>query len=473
MKRLAVVVLAAGQGKRMKSGLAKVLHPLLGSPLVDYPLKVAESLKPEKIVVVVGVQGDQVKDALSRRGVEFALQKEQKGTGHAVQAALPKLKGFKGDVFVLYGDSPLYRSATAKELVKVHRRKKAAVTLLTAVTDDPTGYGRIIRDGAGNVMSIVEEKDCTEEQRKIKEVNPGLYCYDIDFLRKGLPKLKNNNKQGEYYLTDLAGMAALDHKLVASSTVDDGREVHGVNSLAELARAGAILRQRISGEHALAGVTIEDPENTFIEPGVTIGKETVIEPGVRLAGETKIGPSAVIEMNCRIEDSDIAAGARIKAGSVIEESKVGKNAQVGPMAHLRPGSDIGEDCRIGNFVETKKAKIGKGSKASHLSYIGDAEIGKGVNIGCGFITCNYDGVNKFKTVIEDDVFVGSDSQTVAPVKIGKGAYIGSGSTITEDVPPGSLALTRAPLTIKEGWAKEKSDRNKKIGKKAKKSGSRK
>lgn len=463
MKHLAVVILAAGQGTRMKSDRAKVLHPLLGKPMIAYPLTAARSFSPERVVVVIGVQADQVSRALVKERVRFALQKEQKGTAHAVMAALPALRGFTGDVVVLYGDSTLLRPETLKNLVAVHRRKKADMTLITADLQDATGYGRIIRDRRGAILAIVEQKDCTPEQRALHEFNPGIYCCRSDFLKKALPKVKNKNRQKEYYLTDLVGIAVQGGKRVASLKVAEAAELAGINTRAELARAAAVLRARINQAHCRAGVTIEDPDNTRIEPDVKIGRDTVIEQGARICGATVIGRGCVIEMNVRIEDSVIQPGVRIKSGSVIEESEVGSGSQIGPMAHLRPGSKIGKDARIGNFVETKKAIIGDGAKLSHLTYAGDAEIGKRVNIGCGFITCNYDGTKKWKTVIEDDVFVGSDTQTVAPVRIGRGAYIGSGSTITRDVPSGALALTRAPLVVKEGWAKKKAAGRKKGG----------
>jgi len=456
MKNLAVVVLAAGEGTRMKSERAKVLHPVLGRPMVSYPLEVARALKPEKTVVVVGVQAKQVKDALQDYDLSFALQKEQKGTGHAVLSALPALKGFDGDVLVFYGDGPCLRAETLKGLVSLHRKRKAKMSLLTVMLDGPAGYGRIVRDEAGNIRGIVEQKDCTEKQKEIKEANPGLYCYEAGFLKNNLKKLKNDNRQKEYYLTDLVEMAVNSGLKVASGRVEDPAEVLGVNSRWELAKVEGVLKQRINKNHCLAGVTIESPETVHIAPEVKIGIDAVIEPGVRLCGVTRIGKGAHIEMNSRLTDTVVEEGARVKTGSVLEECTVRSGAQVGPMAHVRPGSEIGKNAKLGNFVETKKALIGEGAKISHLSYVGDAEIGKRVNLGCGFITCNYDGTNKWKTVIEDDAFVGSDSQTVAPVTIGKGSYIGSGSTITADVPPGSLSMTRSPQIVKQEWAKKKA-----------------
>ncbi|MFO8055738.1 MAG: bifunctional UDP-N-acetylglucosamine diphosphorylase/glucosamine-1-phosphate N-acetyltransferase GlmU [bacterium] len=456
MKNLAVVILAAGEGKRMKSGRAKVLHPLLGRPMVSYPLKVARSLKPEKTVVVVGVQAEEVKAAIKAKDVSFALQKEQKGTGHALMSAMPALKGFQGDVLVIYGDGPCLRSDTLKELVKLHRKRKAEMSLLTVEMEDPGGYGRILRDEGGRVQGIVEHKDCTPSQRKIKEANPGLYCYRMEFLKDNLKKLGNDNRQKEYYLTDLVEMAVKQGRKVPAAKVGDPCEVLGINSKWELARVEGILKERINQEHCNAGVTIQSPESVHIEPAVKIEADAVIEPGARLSGTTRIGKGAVIEMNTRLTNTVVEEKGRIKTGSVLEDCTVKTGAQVGPMAHIRPGSVIGKEAKIGNFVETKKAHIGEGAKISHLSYVGDADIGRRVNIGCGFITCNYDGTDKWKTVVEDDAFVGSDTQTVAPVTIGKGAYIGSGSTITEDVPPGALSMTRAPQLIKEDWVKKKS-----------------
>ncbi len=485
MKGLAVIILAAGEGTRMKSDTAKVLHPLMGKPLVYYALEAAKALEPERLVVVVGDQADQVKAELADQGVRFALQKEQKGTAHAVAKAMPSLKGFKGQVMVIYADTPLVRAKTLKSLAAMHRGKKAAITLMTAKVSGPYGYGRIMRDHKGRIKAIIEEKDCTPGQRSIKEINPGMYCYDTEFLKSALPKVKNKNKQGEYYLTDLVQIAVDSGVSPASAMIGDNSEIMGVNSRWDMAKVTAALISRINHQHARSGVTIVSQENTYIQPGVKIGKDTVVEPGAWIEGRTKIGSGSkvemqariknsklasgvVVEMCSRIEDSTVEKGARIKTGSVIEESRVGQGSQVGPMAHLRPGSVIGKDARIGNFVETKKALIKEGAKSSHLSYIGDAEVGRRVNLGCGFITCNYDGKDKWKTVIEDHVFVGSDTQTVAPVRIGRGAYIGSGSTIDKDIPQGSLALTRAPLVIKEGWARKKKSSKSSSAKKGKK-----
>jgi bifunctional UDP-N-acetylglucosamine pyrophosphorylase/glucosamine-1-phosphate N-acetyltransferase len=472
MRRLAVVVLAAGQGTRMKSDRAKVLHPILGRPMIWYPLATALALGAERTVVVTGAQAEQVRSALTGMGVSFAVQKEQRGTAHAVMAAMPALKGFDGDVLVLYGDGPLWRPETARDLIAIHRRRKADISLVTINLDNPYGYGRILRDGRGRVYGIVEEKDLTPEQKRLPESNPGMYAYRSDFLRLALPRVKTGNAQAEYYLTDLVEIAVAAGKKVESHTIADQAEIVGVNSRAELARASELLRERINRRHGDAGVTIESPADTIIEPEVEIGRDTTIETGARLMGVTVveegctieagarikdslIGAGSTIEAGCRLDRAFIRAGVRIKQNCVLEDCEVAEGVEFGPMSRLRPGSKIGRDVKVGNFVEFKKARIGAGTKVAHLSYIGDADIGANVNVGCGFITCNYDGERKWRTVVEDDVFIGSDSQTVAPVKIGRGAYIGSGSTIAREIPPGALALTRAPLTIKEGWADKK------------------
>lgn len=472
MKKLAVVVLAAGQGTRMKSDLAKVLHPILGQPLIMYPIGTALALGAERTVVVTGVQAEPVRAALAKSGVVFAAQKEQRGTGHAVMAALPALKGFEGDVLVLYGDGPCWRPETAESLLAIHRRKKADLSLVTVHLPQPSGFGRIIRDQRGRVTAIIEQKDCSPEQFDLTESNPGMYVYDSKFLRAALPRLKTDNAQQEYYLTDLVGIAVGDGRKVESHLLEDRDETIGVNSREDLAHAAAVLRGRINRRHLAAGVTLEDPGEIVIEPRAQIGRDTVIEADARLLGFTVIGAGCVIEAAARITDSVIGDGCRvdagcrldrarlapgvhIKQGCVLEDCEVEEGVEFGPMSRIRPGSVIGRDVKVGNFVEFKKAQIGPGTKVAHLSYIGDAEIGRNVNVGCGFITCNYDGVVKSKTVVEDDVFIGSDSQAVAPVVIRRGAYIGSGSTITREIPADSLALTRSALVVKEGWATKK------------------
>jgi bifunctional UDP-N-acetylglucosamine pyrophosphorylase/glucosamine-1-phosphate N-acetyltransferase len=455
MKNLAAVILAAGESRRMRSRRIKVLHRLMGKALVDYPVELARAAGAKPVVVVTGIQADEVKTHLKGQPVRFALQKRQLGTGHAVMAAKNAFKGTTGDILIFYGDVPLLTAKTIRKLVQSHRRTKARLSLLVTNMPEPKGYGRIIRDAAGRLIDIKEEADCSREQRRIQAVNPGIYCADKKWLFSNLPRIKSNNRQREFYLTDLPALAAKAGLHVNTVEARDYHEVLGINNRAELHRAQALLQERINKGHMEAGVTMEDPGRTYIEPGVKIGEDTHLETDVRLTGQTRIGPDCFIQAHARISDSVIEKGAEIRQGSVIEKSRVGQGATIGPMAHLRPGSAVGRGAHIGNYVELKKAKVGAGTKAAHLTYLGDAVIGKNVNIGCGTITCNYDGRKKWLTVIEDDVFVGSDTQLIAPVRIGRGAYLGSGSTISTDVPPHSLALTRAPEVHKPGWAKKR------------------
>ncbi len=462
MKSLAAVILAAGESKRMRSRTVKVLHQLLGRSLIDYPVELARSAGADPVVVVLGIQAEEVKKHLREEPVRFAVQKKQLGTGHAVLSARSALKGFNGDVLILYGDVPLLKKDTIRKLIRSHRRKKARLSLLVTHMPDPKGYGRIIRDHSGHLVHIIEEADCAREQRGIKEVNPGIYCADCGWLFQALPRIKSDNRKVEFYLTDLPALSVKSGSEVNTVAVQDFRETLGINTRAHLHRAQVFLGERINARHLESGVTMEDPAHTYIETGVRIGPDTYLEPGVRLTGRTRIGSDCWIQAQARISHSIIEKGVEIRAGSVIEESLVRTGATVGPMAHLRPGSVVGRGAHIGNYVELKKAVVGDGTKAAHLTYLGDARIGRNVNIGCGTITCNYDGEKKWKTVIGDDVFVGSDTQLIAPVRVGRGAYLGSGSTISKDVPPHSLALTRAPQVHKPGWVK----RRKKGGKKA-------
>jgi bifunctional UDP-N-acetylglucosamine pyrophosphorylase/glucosamine-1-phosphate N-acetyltransferase len=446
-----VVILAAGLGTRMKSALAKALHPLAGMPLVRHVLNAVLSLDPEKVVLVLGHQADKVRNAVVDYGAEIVLQAEQLGTGHAVRQAKESLAGATGPVLVLCADTPLLTSGTLRSAIELHRKSRAAVTLITAMVEDPFGYGRVVRGKTG-VMGVVEEKDATAAQKKIKEVNAGIYCFDPAFLLSALERLGKNNAQGEYYLPDTIELARKKKRTVAALTCGDPDEVIGVNSRKDLSRAEAVMRERINRQWMLDGVTMIDPDTTFVGSEVSMGRDVVLYPNVRLEGKTKIGGSCVVYSGSRIVDSVIAGSVTVKDCSVIEESDIASGAVVGPFAHLRPGSVIGEGARIGNFVEIKKSTIGAGSKANHLAYIGDATVGSDVNIGAGVITCNYDGYEKHRTVIEDGVFVGSDAQLVAPVTIGKGALIAAGATITRDVPADALAISRVPQTVREGFA---------------------
>lgn len=446
-----VVILAAGLGTRMKSGLAKALHPVAELPLVRHVLNAAAGIDPAKIVLVLGHQAERVRAAVEGAGVEIVIQTEQLGTGHAVQQAREALAGASGPVMILCADTPLLTTATLRATLDRHRKSRAAATLITTLAEDPFGYGRIVR-AKGAVTAVVEEKDATAAQKKIKEVNAGIYCFDAKFLLSSLTQLGRNNAQGEYYLPDTIAIARKKKKVVAAFLCPDPDEVIGVNSRADLSRAEAVMRGRINGRWMAEGVTMLDPGSVFVGPEVTLGRDVTLYPNVRLEGRTRIGDGCVIYPGVRIRNCALANSVTIKDHSVLEEAEVAAFASIGPFAHLRPGANIGEKARIGNFVEVKKSTIGAGSKANHLSYIGDATVGRDVNIGAGVITCNYDGYEKFRTVIEDNVFVGSDAQLVAPVRVGSGAVIAAGATITRDVPADALAINRLPQEIREGYS---------------------
>ncbi|MBI5874485.1 MAG: bifunctional UDP-N-acetylglucosamine diphosphorylase/glucosamine-1-phosphate N-acetyltransferase GlmU, partial [Deltaproteobacteria bacterium] len=382
-------------------------------------------------------------------------QEPQLGTGHAVLCAKSALKNFTGDCLILSGDVPLITRETVMGLLNLHAKKKAAISFISTVVEDPAGYGMVLRDENNSILRIVEHKDANIEEKAVNEINTGIYCVDTKFLFSGLKKVKKENAQGEYYLPDLIEMAVNQGKMVACLTHIDSAEVIGINNRIELAEANGVMRQRINNELMLSGVTLLDPDTAYIQYGVNIGKDTIIYPNVFLEGDTNIGQRCLIEEGCKIINSTIGDDSVIKSNSVIESSTIGRHVSIGPFARLRPDSEIGDNAKVGNFVEMKKSKLGKSSKANHLSYIGDAIIGKDVNIGAGTITCNYDGIKKHQTIIEDGAFIGSDSQLVAPVRVGKGAYIGSGSTITKNVPAGSLALTRVEQRVIEGWAEKR------------------
>ncbi len=456
MADIAALVLAAGKGTRMKSNLVKVMHPLAGCPMVDYPVVAARAAGAGRLVLVVGHQSEKVRDHFAGvADVAFAVQEEQLGTGHAVACAAGALAGFGGRVLILCGDVPLIREKTLTDLLARHEERQAVVTVLTAHLDDPTGYGRVVKREGGRILRIVEEKDATPEERNISEINSGIYCVNGDFLFEAVAGLSNDNAQGEYYLTDIIRMAADRCLHCYSLPVDDPAEVMGVNDRVQLAAAGKILQSRINEALMLDGVTIVDPAATYIEPGVRVGRDTVIHPGVQIGGATEVGSGCTIESNALIRGCRLGNGVHVKTGSVMTDALLHDGVAVGPMAHLRPGTELMAHVKIGNFVETKKIVMGEGSKASHLTYLGDATIGSNVNVGCGTITCNYDGVNKHRTVIGDDVFVGSDVQFVAPVTIGRNSLIAAGTTVTQDVPPDSLAIARTPQVNKEGWKLKK------------------
>jgi bifunctional UDP-N-acetylglucosamine pyrophosphorylase/glucosamine-1-phosphate N-acetyltransferase len=447
---LAAVVLCAGKGTRMKSEMAKVLHPVLGQPLAAWPIGRALALGCQPVVAVVGHQGDQVRAALEPRfpGLRFANQDEQRGTADAVRAALAALDGVTGPVLVLYGDTPLLRGATLQELVDVFRRDTAPLALVSTVAHDATGYGRVLRVEE-RITGIVEEKDCTADQRSIREVNAGVYLIDADFLRAELAQLRPANAQGEYYLTDLVALAARRGEV--GSVRADFEDTAGVNDRADLAACTRVLQSRINLEHMRSGVTMHDPVTVTIEPEVVIGADTVIEPNVSLRGRTRIGSGVTLGQGSVLVSTEVGDGTTVLPYSVASESRIGPRCLIGPFARMRPGSDLAEAVELGNFAETKKARLGPGTKAHHHCYLGDSVIGAKVNVGAGTITCNYDGFGKHLTEIGDGAFIGSDSQLVAPVKVGEGSYVGAGTTVTEDVPPDTLVFSRAPRIVKEGW----------------------
>lgn len=448
------MILAAGKGTRMKSALPKVLHPLCGQPLLQYPLQAARQAGFDKLRVVVGHQSESVRERCAAADIEWVEQTEQLGTGHALLCAADSLADFTGTLLLLCGDVPLLRVETLRRMLDFHARQKAAVTVLTAQMPNPTGYGRIIRNGE-QILRIVEEKDASEQERQVCEINTGTYLFDAGFVFNVLKNLKTDNAQGEYYLTDVVAAAAATGQSTRAVCVSDPTEVMGINDRCQLAEAEALMRWRINTELMRAGVTMIDPTTAYVDASVEIGTDTLLHPNVQLRGRTKIGSNCIIETGVVVVDTVVADGVHLKAGSAIEEAQIGPYCTIGPMAHLRPGTVLSGKNKIGNFVETKKAILGEGSQSSHLTYIGDAEVGRNVNFGCGTITCNYDGANKHKTTIEDDVFIGSDVQFVAPVHIGRNSLIGAGSTITKNVPADALALARSEQKNIEGWCLRK------------------
>ena len=459
MGELHVVVLAAGKGTRMCSTLPKVLHAAAGLPLIEHILGTAESLHPQSILIVVGYQAEHLKEAVGKRlGLTFASQEPQLGTGHALLQTEPLLRDRRGTVLLMSGDVPLLRRETLERLVRTHQDRSAAATVLTAVVDNPDGYGRIVRDN-GQITAIVEHKDASPRERGVKEINSGVYAFDLAPLFEALRSIGSANAQGEYYLPDLVRIYRARGLAVETVILEDRVEILGVNSRKELAEVSTILRSRKNDELMAAGVTLVDPSTAYIDPDVVIGSDTIIHPGVFLEGKTRIGSGCEIHSGARIVSSTVEDGAIIHNFCVIFHSHIASGAQLGPFAHLRPQSHVSEDAKVGNFVELKKTVLGRGSKASHLAYLGDATIGEKVNIGAGTITCNYDGTAKHQTVIEDGAFIGSDSQLVAPVRIGRDAYVAAGSSITEDVPPESLAISRGRQINKEGWVKSRGKRH--------------
>ncbi len=451
----AVVILAAGEGKRMKSALPKVLHQVCAKPMIDYVLETVRDLRPDKVLIVVGHGADKVRDNLKRENsLKLVFQEKQLGTGHAVLKCEKELADFSGTVLVLSGDTPLLSGDTLKNLLELHLKSKAAATLLSANLEGLTGYGRIIRSQMGEVERIIEEKDASKEERNISEVNTGTYCFDKEKLFLALKEVKCENVQKEFYLTDVIEILKRKKEKVAVLLARDEKEVLGVNSRSQLVEVDKILREKINNKWMESGVTIIDPVLTFISSEVLIGKDTIVYPLVFLEGKTTIGENCLIGPSTRLIDVKVGNGSEITY-SVAKECEIGDEAKVGPFSYIRPGTKIKNKTKVGTFVEIKKSEIGEGSKVPHLSYIGDAFIGKNVNVGAGSITCNFDGVEKHQTIIEDEVFIGSDTMLIAPVKIGERATTGAGSAISRNVPADSLGLERAEQKNIKDWRKKR------------------
>jgi bifunctional UDP-N-acetylglucosamine pyrophosphorylase / glucosamine-1-phosphate N-acetyltransferase len=458
--RTAIAIMAAGKGTRLKSKHPKVLHQVGGKPLLAHVIAAAQQVVPAKdIYVIVGHEADKVRESVQQTGVEFVVQEPQRGTGHALMCAASALKNYD-QVIVLSGDAPLITAETIEKLRDFHQQKKSAMTILSAQLENPTGYGRIIRDNgrSGEVKAVVEEKSCTPAQRKLREINSGFYVFSTKPLFENIERLKNDNPHGEYYLTDMASVLQKSKQCVVAMGTQNPAEILGSNTRAEMVDLDRKMRLEKCLKLMSQGVTIFYPDTCVIDWDVEVGADTIIEPFVQLLGRTRIGSDCRIRSYSVIQNSQIVDEVLIKPGCVLDEAIVSKGAILGPYSHLRPGSEIGEGAHVGNFVETKKIRLGKKSKANHLTYLGDSDIGEGVNIGAGTTTCNYDGVNKYKTIIEDGAFIGSDATLVAPVKVGRGAYVAAASCITQDVPPDSLALGRAKQVVEEGWAKKKEKR---------------
>jgi len=449
--------MAAGKGTRLKSQLPKVLHEVGGQPLLEHVIRAATRfVRANDIYAIIGYEAEKVRAAMQHTGVNFVLQAEQRGTGHALMVAQDALAAYD-HVIVLSGDAPMITPETIAGLRDFHLGQGAAMTLLSAELENPTGYGRVLRKSAKSpeVVAIVEEKSASPTQKKIREINSGFYVFDVKELYSQIGRLSTDNAHQEYYLTDMAGLLKKARKRVVAWKTATPSEVLGGNTRAELADIDQQMRLAKCSQLMADGVTIFYPATCVIDAGVEIAPDTVIEPYVQLLGRTKIGANSRVRSYCVIRDSEIGERVMVRPGCIMDDARIGADAIIGPYSRLRPGSEIGEEAHVGNFVETKKIKLGKGSKANHLTYLGDAEIGSGVNIGAGTITCNYDGVHKHKTIIEDGVFVGSDSTLVAPVRVGKGAYVGAASCITDDVPENALAIGRGRQVVKEGWVRQR------------------
>lgn len=452
MSNVSAIIMAAGAGTRMKSAYSKVVHKVCGTPLVQWVYDAGEEAGVSKTVVVVGHKSEQVKECLGENKL-YVLQEKQLGTGHAVMCAMPEIDD-GGCVLVLSGDVPLITSETLKNAIEYHSENRLAATIISARIDNPFGYGRIIRSETGDVKAIVEEKDATGAQKLITEINSGLYCFDTGLLRAALSELNTNNAQGEYYLTDTIGILLKNGYSVGAYQMTDNKEIMGINDRMQLAQAESVMRKRIAEKHMKNGVTIIDPESTYIGPKVTIERDCVILPGTMLEGNTVIGEECEIGPSSRITDSVIGCGTTVE-NSVIKESTVGSNVKIGPFAYIRPNCKVADNVKVGDFVELKNSNIESGTKISHLTYVGDSDVGKNVNFGCGTVTVNYDSKKKHRTTIGDNAFIGCNTNLVAPVEVGSGAYTAAGSTITENVPEDALGIARNRQVNKENWVKNK------------------
>ena len=443
------VILAAGMGTRMKSKMPKVLHKVCGKPLSKWVIDASKAAGADKVCAVVGHKAETVKEVLGDV-CEFALQAEQKGTGHAVMQAIDVIKNSKGEVVILNGDTPLITAETINKAIEYHKNNGNQATVITAILDDATGYGRIVRDNDGSVLKIVEQKDASEEEKKINEVNSGMYVFDAQSLVYALDKITPNNAQGEYYLTDTLEILLSAGKKIGGYAISDNDEIRGINDRVQLNEAEKIMQKRINEYHMRNGVTMRNPESVYIEDGVEIGNDTEICQNVTIKSGTKIGSDCVIGSGSMLDRAVIHDGVDVLS-SVILESEVDEGTHVGPFAYIRPNCHVGKEVKVGDFVELKNSNIDDGTKISHLTYIGDSDVGKRVNFGCGTVTCNYDGKKKYRTTIGDDCFVGCNTNFVSPINVGDGVYIAAGSTITEDIPENSLSIARARQVNTEGW----------------------
>jgi bifunctional UDP-N-acetylglucosamine pyrophosphorylase/glucosamine-1-phosphate N-acetyltransferase len=455
MNHIGVIVLAAGQGTRMKSDIPKVLHRLGGTPLFLHALRAAQKLKPSRIAVIVGHGGTAVQQAYPGKDLCWVIQEKQLGTAHAVLCAERTFHQFSGDILILSGDVPLIRESTLERLVDQHRRQQAAVTLLTAKLEDPEGYGRIVRDDKQQIARIVEEKDASDLQKQIREVNAGIYVVAAPFLFSALSRVDDQNRQREYYLPDIVAIALRENRTVANLQVDDPREMMGINTREELARMEKSLQEEINRKWMAQGVTLKDPTTIYIEEGAIIGKDSVIGPNTHLCGTTVVGERCRIDGSAYLTDAHLGDEVHLRFSVVLTSCRVANGAIIGPFAHLRPGTELGRNVHIGNFVEAKEAKLGDGTKANHLTYLGDVTIGRDSNIGAGTITCNYDGFQKYKSAIGDRVQVGSDSTLVAPISLGDDVYVATATTVRHDVPDGALVFNDRHERVREGWTEQK------------------